>query len=173
MVHLPLSHTALSLRSITGADEQLLYAIYASTRESEMQRVPQWSGEQKREFLWQQFTAQHNWYQQQYRGAWFCVIERQGEPIGRLYLAPEFTDGSVRIVDITILPAYRNKGYGESILRDVMQLAKEKKRSLTIHVESFNPARHLYERLGFLLKDRTNDVYHLLEWKEPAVAQEG
>lgn len=124
-----------------------------------------WPEEQKQAFLMQQFTAQHTWYGQQYKDAYFMVICREGEPIGRLYLAPEFSDGSVRIIDIALLPAYRNKGYGESILRDVMALAQTSGRSVTIHVESFNPARQLYQRLGFAIKDRKNEVYHLYEWK--------
>ena len=161
----PLRHKALSLRSITDADSNLLFAIYASTREIEMQRVPHWTYGQKKYFLLQQFNAQHNWYQQQYIGAYFLVIEANGEPAGRLYLAPAFSDGSVRIIDIALLSAYRNKGYGESILRDVMAFAKENGRTVTIHVESFNPAKQLYQRLGFELADQKNDVYHLYRWQ--------
>lgn len=161
----PLRHKNLSLRSITDADSTLLFAIYASTRELEMQRVPHWSDVQKKDFLLQQFNAQHIWYQQQYTGAHFYVIEANGEPAGRLYLAPAFSDGSVRIIDIALLPAYRNKGYGESILRDVMAYARANNRSVTIHVESFNPAKQLYQRLGFRLVDQKNDVYHLYRWQ--------
>ena len=131
-----------------------------------MKLAPHWSDEQKKSFLWQQFTAQHNWYQQQYQGASFLIIEWQKQPIGRLYLAPTFGDGSVRIIDITLLPAYRNKGFGESMLRDIIELARTHQKTVTIHVESFNPARQLYERLGFVLKDRKNEVYHLYEWRD-------
>ncbi len=35
---------------------------------------------------------------------------------------------------------------------------------LSIHVEHDNPARRLYDRLGFQHVD-TNGVYHLMEWR--------
>jgi len=159
------SDPGLSLREITEADEPLLLAIYASTREKEMTLVPQWSEAQKKAFLLQQFTAQHAWYRQHYKGAFFYLIQRGATTIGRLYVAPCYVDGTVRIIDIALLPAHRNKGYGESLLKDIMTFAKSEGRNLTIHVESFNPAMRLYERLGFLLKDRKNEVYYLLEWE--------
>jgi ribosomal protein S18 acetylase RimI-like enzyme len=31
-------------------------------------------------------------------------------------------------------------------------------------VEAFNPAKHLYERLGFEKISETNGVYHLMQW---------
>lgn len=158
-----LTHPLLTLRPITDTDGEVLRRIYWSTREKEMLSVPHWTAEQKRAFLEQQFTAQHSYYSQHYTGAIFALVLAKDEPIGRLYLSPQYTDGSLRIIDITILPGYRNKGYGESLLRDVITYATTCRRSVTIHVESFNPAKSLYERLGFVLKDRKNEVYHLLE----------
>ncbi len=35
---------------------------------------------------------------------------------------------------------------------------------VSIHVEHDNPARRLYDRLGFQHVD-TNGVYHLMEWR--------
>jgi RimJ/RimL family protein N-acetyltransferase len=163
-----LSDTSLLLRVINEKDEQLLCDIYSSTREAEMQRVT-WSKEQKEAFLFQQFTAQHVYYQQNYIGAFFWVIERKGQPVGRLYVDENFVDGSIRIIDITLLPAFRNKGFGQSILADILAYARTKQKPVTIHVESFNPAMKLYERLGFTLKDKKNGVYYLMEWKPQAL----
>jgi ribosomal protein S18 acetylase RimI-like enzyme len=167
---LQLTDTALQLRPITEKDEAILCAVYSSTREAEMQRVT-WTKEQKASFLFQQFTAQHVYYQQNYIGASFWVIEQKGEPVGRLYVDENFVDGSIRIIDITLLPAFRNKGFGQGILDDILAYARAKQKPVTIHVESFNPAMKLYERLGFTLKDKKNGVYHLLEWKAEALQE--
>jgi len=35
---------------------------------------------------------------------------------------------------------------------------------VSIYVEHFNPARQLYDRLGFRHAD-TNGVYHYMEWR--------
>lgn len=165
---LKLSDPNLSLHPVTDADSSVLCEIYASTRETEMNYVPGWSNEQKDAFLRQQFAAQHAYYRQHYKNAFFYLIRHNSNVAGRIYVSPDFMDGSIRIVDITLLPAYRGKGHGESILRDIMSYAKAEKKSITIHVESFNPAMRLYERLGFRLKDRKNEVYHLLEWNGEA-----
>lgn len=160
-----LSDTALSLRNIAQQDEAVLCAIYGSTRAEEMERVVDWSNDQKLAFVRQQFEAQHVYYQQNYIGAAFWIIQKEGQPIGRLYIDGNFIDGSIRIIDITLLPAYRNGGIGQSILQDILAYARQKEKPVTIHVESFNPALQLYERLGFSLKDKKNGVYYLLEWK--------
>jgi ribosomal protein S18 acetylase RimI-like enzyme len=44
-------------------------------------------------------------------------------------------------------------------------------RFVSIHVEAFNPALRLYERLGFREAGRTH-VYLLMEWK-PSAPVEG
>jgi ribosomal protein S18 acetylase RimI-like enzyme len=159
------TNPSLRLRLITGADKAVLCSIYASTRTEEMAQLIHWTLAQKEAFLQWQFDAQHVYYQQNYHGASFWLIERKGKAIGRLYLHPTYSDGSMRIIDITMLPEWRNKGIGRQLLQDVMVYAEQEGRLVSIHVESFNPAMKLYQRLGFQLVSKTNEVYHLLEWK--------
>ena len=45
-----------------------------------------------------------------------------------------------------------------------MREAEASGKPVKIYVEHFNPARHLYDRLGFQHVD-TNGVYHLMRWK--------
>lgn len=87
---------------------------------------------------------------------------QSGQAIGRLYVHEDY-EGSVRIIDITLLPEYRGRGLGTSILKDVIAFADSMKKPVTIHVEAFNPAKKLYEKLGFKKVFETNEVYHLME----------
>ena len=162
---LTLSNPLLHLRPITTADEEILCQIYSSTRTEELARVSHWTDDQKQAFLQWQFTAQHSYYRDNYKGAHFWMIEFGAQIIGRLYLHAAYEKNSMRIIDITILPAWRNRGIGRQILMDIMEFAASRGRSVTIHVENFNPAMRLYQKLGFELVDITNGVYHLLEWK--------
>ncbi|GAB3181255.1 GNAT family N-acetyltransferase [Telluribacter humicola] len=164
-MNLVISEQSVKLRPITENDKEVLSRIYASTREEEMKRVPQWSAAMVKAFLEQQFDAQHDYYQKNYVGANFWIIEKDGQVVGRLYVQENFQNREVRIIDIALLPTWRNQGIGAAILNDVMKEATRLQRPLTIHVESFNPAKSLYERLGFRKVSETNGVYHLMEWR--------
>lgn len=162
---LELTNKLLSLRAIQDDDLMVLNDIYSSTREEELKQVTHWSNEQKKAFLTQQFLAQHQYYQKNYEGAAFYVVEKNQEVIGRLYIHPNFQEKGVRIVDIALLPMWQNQGIGRGILQDILKSAQKIGKPVTIHVESFNPAKSLYERLGFKKISETNGVYHLMEWK--------
>jgi ribosomal protein S18 acetylase RimI-like enzyme len=150
----------LALRPIAPEDHELLFRVYASTREEEIAPVP-WSDEQKEAFLRMQFEAQHAYYQENYKGADWQVIEQEGVPVGRLYVHRRPQE--IRLVDITVLTAHRGSGIGSSLLRELMAEATAAGKPLRIHVEKHNPARSLYARLGFVpIEDR--GVYDFLEW---------
>lgn len=161
---LKLSDPLLRFRAITANDEESLYQIYSSTRTEELAQLTDWPASQKEAFLRSQFVAQHTYYQNNYEGAHFWVIEFRSQIIGRLYLHTHYEGKSMRIIDIALLPEWRNRGIGKKILQDVMNLAEGMNRCVTIHVESFNPAMKLYKKLGFALVSKTNGVYYLLEW---------
>ncbi len=137
----------VSLRPIREEDREHLFRVYASTREEELAQVD-WSPEQKEAFLRMQFEAQHAYYQEYYAGAAFQVVELGGEPVGRLYLAR--WEEEHRIVDIAILPGHRGRGLGTGLLREIIAEADRAGKPASIHVEMNNPARRLYDRLGFV-----------------------
>jgi ribosomal protein S18 acetylase RimI-like enzyme len=149
----------LTLRSITDADLPTLCQIYGSTRTDELAQTG-WSVEQQTAFLTMQFNAQHRYYMEHYVGAAWTLIERDGLPIGRLYLIRWARE--LRIVDIALLPQDRSQGIGSAILRAIIDEGERLRLPITIHVEMFNPALRLYERLGFKqIADK--GVYYLME----------
>ena len=50
-----------------------------------------------------------------------------------------------------------------ALIHDILEQGREHNQSVTIHVEQFNPALRLYERLGFRKKE-DKGVYWLMEW---------
>lgn len=164
-MELTLRNPNVYLRAINQNDMASLLEIYANTRQQEMEQVTGWTDEMKRDFISSQFQAQHQYYQQNYKGGDFWMIESDEKSIGRLYLHENFQERGMRIIDITIRPDYRNKGIGQGILKDLIERSGELGRPLSIHVETFNPAKNLYTRLGFKKISETNGVYHLMEWK--------
>src|ERR1700724_445452 len=111
----------LTFRPIADADLPFLARVYASTRAEELATVSGWSDEQKAAFVDLQFRAQHAHYQKYYPEADWLVTSHAGEDVGRLYI--ERWPSQHRIIDITFLPEHRGKGFGEELLRDLMDEA--------------------------------------------------
>lgn len=138
--------SAVRLRPIADTDREFLFRCYASTRALEMSIVD-WSEVQKEQFLRMQFDAQTEHYARHYSGARFQIILVDEQLAGRLYVDCWPTE--IRIVDITLLPQFRGQGIGSALLQDLIDESTVSGRPLSIHVEKFNPAQHLYQRLGF------------------------
>ena len=122
--------------------------------------VVDWSAEQKAAFVQQQFEAQDAYYREHYDPATFDVIEVDGEPVGRLYVAR--WEDEIRIMDIALLPEHRGRGIGTAFMRDLLDEGAHTGKRVSIHVELNNPARRLYERLGFSPVEERG-VYVLME----------
>jgi ribosomal protein S18 acetylase RimI-like enzyme len=141
-------------------DEPFLQELYASTRVDELAQVS-WTDEQKGAFCRMQFAAQHRHYQEHYAGARWDVIELAGVPIGRLYVA-RWAD-EIRIIDIALLSEYRGRGIGSTLIKQVLADGEAAGKPVSIHVEQFNPALGLYQRLGFEVVEERGP-YFFLRW---------
>jgi len=157
----PAKPEPLELRPVTGADAEFLFQVYASTRAEELARV-NWDAAQREHFLRGQFAAQSQHYTTQYPGAEFQVILAEGQTAGRLYVHRRTEE--IRVMDIALLPTFRQRGLGTALLKELLAEGARTNRPVTIHVEIFNPARHWYERLGFQ-PVAENGVYLLMEWR--------
>jgi ribosomal protein S18 acetylase RimI-like enzyme len=151
----------ITFRPETDDDAEFLYRLYASTREQEM-RMVDWSDEQKETFLRSQFSAQTQHYRGNYIEAEYSIILVDGQPAGRLYLHQD--PGDLRIMDIALAPEHRGSGIGSMLMGEILERAAAAGDIVSIHVEQFNPALRLYERLGFKPVE-TNGVYYLMHWR--------
>jgi len=152
----------ITLRDVLEEDEAFLRQVYACARAEEMALVP-WSDEQREAFLRMQFDAQHSYYHAQFPDADYKIILLDAEPIGRIYV---HRTEEVRVLDITILPAYRNRGLGSAMIRELMAEGAREGKAVSTWVEHFNPSRNLFDRLGF--SQIQEDGYNLLlEWSPP------
>jgi len=149
---------SIILRPATDTDYDFMRRLYESARAEEMTRFP-FDEAQKKVFLDQQFAAQFEHYGIHYPTCERNIVERNGEPIGRFWI-DEWRD-QIRIVDIALMAECRGSGIGSMLLHQVLDRADSAGKPVTIHVESFNPALRLYQRLGFEQVD-TNGVYYLM-----------
>ena len=155
------------LRPAGPDDAELLYRIYASTRDEELAVVP-WDAAAKEAFLRMQFAAQHTHYHANYPDASYDLIADGEEVLGRLYVLRGETVWQV--IDIALLPGHRGRGIGTRLLTELLGEAAQAGKRVQIYVERFNPARHLYDRLGFR-QVADQGVYLLLERAPGPVSQ--
>jgi len=155
--------TRATLRPAIEADYDFMRLLYASTRAEEMKLFP-FDEAQKEAFLSQQFAAQYEHYRIHYPTVERNIVEIDGVPAGRLWI-DEWRD-QIRLVDIALMPEYRGSGFGSQLLHEVLDRGTASSKPVTIHVEGFNPALKLYQRLGFEHVD-TNGVYFLMRWTPP------
>jgi len=155
----PAQHTG------AGSDLEFLYGVYAASRAEELAQVLDWTEAQKKEFLRSQFSLQHTHYQAHFPNARYEVICERGRPIGRLYV--DRSDAEMRIMDIALLPEFRGRGIGRTLMEELLAEAKAAGLPVGLHVEATNAAKRLYERLGFRVVEDVG-VYERMEWAPPS-----
>ncbi len=159
----------ISLRTAAPEDRALLRDIYGSTRMDELEQTD-WNAEKKAAFVEHQFEAQDTHYKKVYPDSDYAVILCNDVPAGRFYVERHLIPGTIRIVDVALLPDFRNKGIGQFLVHQLQEEAAQVGKTLTIHVERFNKALRFYERLGFQIIKEAHGVYYLMEWKPPGHA---
>lgn len=151
----------LDLQPVRAEDEAFLFELYASTRADEMVLVA-WDKAQQGSFLRMQFKAQQSSYAMQFPKADCSIIVHDGRMAGRLTVDRSGED--ILVIDIALVPQSRNAGIGSVVMKQVMDEAARAQKRVKLHVEKFNRARRLYDRLGFsTIGD--NGIYLEMVWK--------
>lgn len=152
---------SITLRSAEPEDKPFLSQLYASTRELEMGLV-NWSDEQKERFLQMQFMAQLSHYLHHYPNAQHDLILMGEQPIGRLYV--DRPSHEILLMDICLLPAYRNLGIGGVLMRELLHEATENNKPISLHVWDVNQSAYrFYKRFGFT-DIKKQGVYIQMQW---------
>jgi ribosomal protein S18 acetylase RimI-like enzyme len=81
------------------------------------------------------------------------------------HLSVEDSDDELYIAGIYLLPAWQNQGLGTSVIEDVLSTAAGREKGGWLQVLRVNPARHLYERLGFQIFEETN-THFKMRWQK-------
>ena len=112
-----------------------------------------------------QFAAQHKYYQSEYPDAEYQIILLGDHPIGPVYVDRRAAE--IRILDITLIPEYRNRGIGTALIRALIAEGKKTDKPVSIYVDNFGGAASLFERLGFS-KVENNGINTLFCHDSPA-----
>ncbi len=157
-----LAAQGFKLRPEAETDLPFLRRLYISTRWEELAAVTDWAEAQKIAFLESQFAFQRHHYRTYYPKCEFAVLEKDGTPAGRLYVDRQAT--MLLVIDIALLPEWRGHGTGTALMNAVCAKARAANKKVSIAVEKFNPAQHLYRRLGFH-EVADEGAYWVMEWR--------
>ena len=148
-----------SFRFAQTDDSQLLLELFSSARQHLLLLpLPKL---QLDLLISQQFLLQQHSYASQYPQCCHFIIQFNSKVIGKITL--DESPSSLRIVDLIIAPAERNKGYGKSIIQAIQSYALRKKVTLDLSVDQQNiSARKLYLALGFVTHSLSETHEHMV-----------
>jgi ribosomal protein S18 acetylase RimI-like enzyme len=155
----------ISLRPATAKDEAFLKRVHEAARQWEFAWLLQ-SGQAElyHKIIDQQYRAQHEVYFASYDTAQYGILQWTDISIGRLYV--HYRDHEVRVLDIAILPEYRNRGIGGIVMKGLCIEAGMRRAPIRLHVHYLSPALRLYQKLGFRRIGEAGPAY-FMEWQHP------
>jgi GNAT superfamily N-acetyltransferase len=136
------------LRSAIDEDFEFIYTVVKSTMRDYVEAIWGWDERTQRrihEIRWNPFEN--------------MVIVVNGEDAGRLSV--DSYDDHVHLNNIQILPEFQGQGLGTQIIQDILNRAGN--RPVRLRVLRGNPAKQLYERLGFRVV-RESEERFWMEW---------
>lgn len=114
----------------------------------------------------QQRYLQTEGYGQQFPNACTMIVEKQQESIGKVIM--DFGSNMVHILDLALIPAARNKGYGKAVLQALQYVATQQLLPVGLSVETYNHlAKKLYLSLGFQVVEQTPTHEFMLWYPQP------
>ena len=109
-----------------------------------------------------QFTAQWQDYWNRFPNSEQAVVLYEGTPMGRIWV--NRNNEEIRLLDITLLPEFRNSGTGTVLLRQLREESKALAKPIRHAVYKDNiDALRFYKRLGFTIIE-DHDTYCVMEW---------
>lgn len=147
----------LSSRAATEDDQSFLQQLFASTRPQELAFFGA-NEDQKRAFISTQFSI----LPRSYPKADHTIILAGNVPIGRTIIDRQSDE--LRLVDIALLPDFRNCGIGALLVQQLLDEGRERQLPVRLHVFKYGDAVRFYERLGFQLTD-DDGSYLKMEWR--------
>lgn len=161
-VALRISDADIVLRPERAEDAGFLYALFRSSALADLELMPI-DDAVKEALVRIQFNSQTATYRSQFPRARFDIVERNGEPIGRLVVDPGEQVGCV--VDFALLPNCRSRGLGTSTLQAVLEQFAALKRRVQCKVLAGNGASlRMCCRVGFV-ETGVVPPFLQLEWR--------
>jgi ribosomal protein S18 acetylase RimI-like enzyme len=149
---------SVTRRAATADDDAFLFELFKAVRLPEFAQAPL-DQAQLDLLIGIQFTGQQQSYAAQYPGGHDIVL-LEGKPIGRIWLYRAAAEH--HLVDISMLPEFRNRGIGAALVAEVIATARTAGVRLTCSVAVTNAGSlRFHQRLGFQIVGQDEVYYDL------------
>lgn len=127
----------LSIRPASPSDKPFVEFVFFETQRWIIERLFGWRGD----------AVERRKFEESYSERATKIVSLEGTDVG-WFSVTRATDG-IEINSIYLLPNAQNKGIGTILISEVIEEARSAALPLKLSAAKINPARNLYERLGF------------------------
>jgi ribosomal protein S18 acetylase RimI-like enzyme len=124
------------LRAYEPRDFDFARRLYFETMRWAIERV----------FGWDE-VREHASFSEWFKPAEVSVITADGLDVG--WIQQRLDNNAIFLGSIYVAPSMQRRGIGSSVIQALLRLGGRKSKPVTLAVMKINPARALYERLGF------------------------
>jgi ribosomal protein S18 acetylase RimI-like enzyme len=141
-----------NLRYSTDNDYEFLYQLNKTTMKKRVEKIWGWEeGVQQKLFRDKSSTEKYK------------IIVQNNIDIGAISVSKD--NNEVFIMNIQILPEYQNRGIGAEVINQIIVDSKSKNLDrVWLQVFKINPAKKLYDKLGFSTIKET-ETHYVMELK--------
>ena len=126
----------IELRQATWDDYDFLYDLLKTTMREHVELIWIWDEQWQQERFEKTFNPAEN-----------RIIVLNGVDVG--VIATRRYEDEIFLARLYILPEYQGRGIGTQLIRSLLVEARREGLPVTLRVLTGNPAKRLYERLGF------------------------
>ena len=137
-----------SLRSATESDKDFIFGTFELAMREYVEWAWGWDEESQPSHFWESFPLEN-----------VKVVCIADQPIGALYVEEHPKYRWIRT--IFLKPEVQGMGIGSELVRREADLARNASKSLVLRVIKINPAKRLYERLGFKVVKEDEVTYSM------------
>jgi GNAT superfamily N-acetyltransferase len=146
----------ITTRKVTENDKEFLWNLKVAAMRPCVELVYGWNDD-----------AQFSYFLKNFRPKTMRIIRYDGQDVGMVELLerPE----ELFIARFEVLPEFQNRGIGTTIIQWAIDQAVATQKALRLQVFKINPARRLYERMGFV-ETGEKETHIQMEWLNEGIA---
>lgn len=139
----------IKFRAIEASDYDFLWLLHKAALKKYVTATWGWNEDWQREYFAKEFNTENG-----------KIIVFENQDVGFLWYRVNQSENS--LVSIKLLPEFQNKGIGTEIIKELIENSDK---SITLQVLKINPARCLYERMGFMVSSENETHLKMTYYK--------